>query len=93
MEFGLKPYNFEPEYTEEELAEIVAVTDENSAHVDDRAQQTCRCSHCRFQTAIVEEEKTCCLDNDLTASSLEEYGRITIKTAKGFAQWHVCLFC
>ena len=30
MEFGLKPYNFEPEYTEEELVELATASDENS---------------------------------------------------------------
>ena len=57
MEFGLKPYNFEPEYTEEELAELATASDENSGN-DGSSQQTCRCTHWRFQTAIVEEEKT-----------------------------------
>ena len=28
---------------------------------DGSSQQTCRCTHCRFQTAII-EEKTCCVD-------------------------------
>ena len=65
MEFGLKPYNFEPECTEEELAKLATASDENSGN-DDSSQQTCRCTHCRFQTAIAEEEKTCCVDNDLT---------------------------
>ena len=76
MEFGLKPYNFEPEYTEEELAELATASDENSGN-DGSSQQTCRCTHWRFQTAIVEEEKTCCVDNDLTVSSLEDYCCIT----------------
>ena len=76
MEFGLKPYNFEPEYTEEELLELATASDENSGN-DDSSQQTCRCTHCRFQTAIVEEEKTCCVDNDLTVSNLEDYCCIT----------------
>ena len=76
MEFGLKPYNFEPEYTEEELAELATASDENSGN-DDSSRQTCRCTHCRFQTAIVEEEKTCCVDNDLTVSNLEDYCCIT----------------
>ena len=76
MEFGLKPYNFEPEYTEEELAELATASDENSGN-DDSSQQTCRCTHCRFQTAIVEEEKTCCVDNDLPVSNLEDYCCIT----------------
>ena len=76
MEFGLKPYNFEPEYTEEELVELATASDENSGY-DGSSQQTCRCTHCRFQTAIVEEEKTCCVDNDLTVSNLEDYCCIT----------------
>ena len=76
MEFGLKPYNFEPEYTEEELAELATASDENSGN-NDSSQQTCRCTHCRFQTAIVEEETTCCVDNDLTVSNLEDYCCIT----------------
>ena len=77
MEFGLKPYNFEPEYTEEELAELATASDENSGN-DDSLQQTCRCTHCRFQTAIVEEEKTCCVDNThLTVSNIEDYCCIT----------------
>ena len=76
MEFGLKPYNFEPEYTEEELVELATASDENSGN-DGSSQQTCRCTHCRFQTAIVEEEKTCCVDNDLTVSNLEDYCCIT----------------
>ena len=76
MEFGLKPYNFEPEYTEEELVELATASDENSGN-DDSSQQTCRCTHCRFQTAIVEEEKTCCVDNNLTVSNLEDYCCIT----------------
>ena len=45
MEFGLKPYNFEPEYTEEELVELATASDENSGN-DDSSQQTCRCTHC-----------------------------------------------
>ena len=45
MEFGLKPYNFEPEYTEEELAELATASDENSGN-DGSSQQTCRCTHC-----------------------------------------------
>ena len=76
MEFGLKPYNFEPEYTEEELAELATASDENSGN-DGSSQQTCRCTRCRFQTAIVKEEKTCCVDNDLTVSNLEDYCCIT----------------
>ena len=72
MEFGLKPYNFEPEYTEEELVELATASDENSVN-DGSSQQTCRCTHYRFQTAIVEEEKTCCVDNDLTVSNLVDY--------------------
>ena len=39
--------------------------------------KTCHCTHCRFQTAIVEEEKKCCVDNDLTVSNLEDYCCIT----------------
>ena len=76
MEFGLKPYNFEPEYTEEELAELATASDENSGN-DGSSQQTCRCTRCQFQTAIVKEEKTCCVDNDLTVSNLEDYCCIT----------------
>ena len=76
MEFGLKPYNFEPEYTEDELAELATASDENSGN-DGSSQQTCRCTHWWFQTAIVEEVKTCCVDNDLTVSSLEDYCCIT----------------
>ena len=76
MEFGLKPYNFEPEYTEEELAELATASDENSGN-DGSSQQTCHCTHWQFQTAIVEEEKTCCVDNALTVSSLEDYCCIT----------------
>ena len=75
MEFGLKPYNFEPEYTEEELVELATASDENSGN-GGSSQQTCRCTHCLFQTAIV-EEKTCCVDNDLTVSNLEDYCCIT----------------
>ena len=75
MEFGLKPHNFEPEYTEEELVELATASDENSGN-DGSSQQTCCCAHCRFQTAIV-EEKTCCVDNDLTVSNLEDYFCIT----------------
>ena len=75
MEFGLKPYNFEPEYTEEELVELATASDENSGN-DGSSQQTCRCTHCRFQTAVV-EEKTCCVDNDPTVSNLEDYCCIT----------------
>ena len=32
MEFGLKPYNFEPEYTEVELVELATASDENSGN-------------------------------------------------------------
>ena len=32
MEFGLKLYNFEPEYTEEELAELATASDESSGN-------------------------------------------------------------
>ena len=38
MEFGLKPYNFEPEYTEEELVELATASDENSGN-DGSSQQ------------------------------------------------------
>ena len=81
MEFGLKPCNFEPQYTEEELEEMEAAAepDRNSGHSDDSAERTCRCTQCCFETAIVEEEKTCCrsTDNDLTVFSLDDYCCIT----------------
>ena len=38
MEFGLKPYNFEAEYTEEELVELATASDENSGN-DGSSQQ------------------------------------------------------
>ena len=41
MEFGLKPYNFEPEYTEEELAEREAASqNENSGQAEVSVQLT-----------------------------------------------------
>ena len=56
MEFGLKPYNFEPEYTEEELAELATASDENSGN-DDSSQQTCRCTHCGSKLLLSKKRK------------------------------------
>ena len=72
----LIPYNFEPEFTEEELREMTAVTEsgESSKVEEDEEETVCKCMQCVFGLAIVVEERSCCRSNPLTSACSEALG-------------------
>ena len=73
MDFGVEPYNFEPEYSESELRDRKI---DEAVEVHEEAE--CRCGgRCQFDIAIVEEEKNCCCDNNLCIPSLGDCSCIT----------------
>lgn len=74
MDLGLVPYNFEPEYSEEELRDRAGDGEEEIEHYED---QECRCGRCQFQIVIVPEEKNCCTDNNLCIPNLADCTCIT----------------
>ena len=73
-DFGIVPYNFEPEYSEEELRDRAAGggnDDEEAVH----NEAVCRCEKCRFDIAIV--------------AAIDVFTfPLMVKTSKGFALWH-----
>ena len=66
---GIEPFAFEPEYTEDEMAEHGVVITQNEGHRDNNGvDKWCHCRHCKaMQTPV---ECLCCHTSDLTASAL-----------------------
>ena len=71
IDLGLVSYNFEPEYSEEELKDRAAGSGNDGEEViTDEAE--CHCGRCLFDIAIVLEERNCCTDNPPCISSLSD---------------------
>ena len=71
---GLVAYNFEPEYTSEELLSLSSegdLTVEESEPVED----WCTCDNCAEMANA--DENICCKTSDLTVGSLDSYDCIT----------------
>ena len=76
MDFGLIPYNFEPEYSEEELRER-SIASANDGEGNKTEDADCRCERCIFSIAVVPEERNCCADNTLCITSMSDLTCIT----------------
>ena len=72
--FGLTAYNFEPEYSAEELEEIESIATgrygENT--VDD---DFCTCLNCAIMSST--RENVCCRESELVLPNLDSYDCIT----------------
>lgn len=71
---GLIAYNFEPEYSSEELAVLENLPSDRDV-TGLNLEQWCECSHCI--TMPTQAENVCCRNSDLTLANLDDYSCIT----------------
>ena len=83
MDFGLVAYNFEPEYTEEEIREKAASID-NLDTVENKRNKSCERNNCDFDVVIVP-----CFARLAIFSRLIRIGKLE----KNFSSYYLCLVC